>query len=196
MTRIRTFHTYPIILCVCTVALLAQNYPPPFPRPDAVKVFENDRVEVWDVTWPKGQPTPMHEHPYDQLSITLVAGSVKVTRPGGNPTMGNSRLGSVSLTRTGTVHAEVGMSDVAQHKIMVQLKLSAYGFRDCFYRGRYYPLATGSWRNNGRSTKSRRCGLLTAQPGCSHGRRSERIAACDHRGVEIARHCPLNNEVC
>jgi quercetin dioxygenase-like cupin family protein len=105
-------------------ALLAQNYPPPFPRKDATKVFENDRVEVWDVMWPKGQPTPMHEHPYDQISITLVGGSVRVTRSDGNPTMGKSELGSVALTRKGTVHAEEGMSDVPQHKIMVQLKPS------------------------------------------------------------------------
>jgi quercetin dioxygenase-like cupin family protein len=87
-------------------------------------VLENDRVQVWDVTWPKGQATPMHEHPYDQISITLVAGSIKVTRPGGSATMGKSQFGSVTFVRQGTIHAEEGMSDVPQHKIMVQLKPS------------------------------------------------------------------------
>jgi quercetin dioxygenase-like cupin family protein len=124
MLRIRKFHSLTITLCVCTVGLLAQNYPPPFPRPDSTKVLENDRVQVWDVTWPKGQPSPMHEHVYDQISITLVAGSIKVTRPSGSPTMGKSRFGSVSFVRKGTVHAEEGMSEVPQHKIMVQLKPS------------------------------------------------------------------------
>ena len=133
MPRIRQFHSLTITLCVCTVGLLAQNYPPPFPRPDSTKVLENDRVQVWDVTWPKGQPTAMHEHLYDQISITLVAGSIKVTRPGGSPTLGKSQFGSVNFVRKGTVHAEEGMSDVAQHKIMVQLKPStspAVGTRD------------------------------------------------------------------
>lgn len=124
MPRIRTVDFLPITLCICTVTLSAQNYPPPFPRPDATMVLENDRVEVWDVTWPKGQPSPMHEHVYDQISITLVAGSIKVTRPSGSPTLGKSQFGSVNFVRKGTVHAEEGMSDVAQHKIMVQLKPS------------------------------------------------------------------------
>jgi quercetin dioxygenase-like cupin family protein len=104
--------------------LLAETYPPPFPRKDASKLLKTDRVEVWDVTWPKGQPTPMHEHPYDQISITLVGGSVKVTRPGGAPTFGSSEFGKVALTKQGTIHAEEGTSDVPQRKIMVQLKPS------------------------------------------------------------------------
>ena len=38
--------------------------------------------------------------------------------------MGKSQFGSVSFVRKGTVHAEEGMSEVPQHKIMVQLKPS------------------------------------------------------------------------
>jgi hypothetical protein len=64
----------------------------------------------------------MHEHIYDQLSITLTAGSIRVTRPDGKASMGKSEFGSVGLVRKGTVHAEEGMSDVPQHKVMIQLK--------------------------------------------------------------------------
>ena len=102
----------------------AQTYPPPFPRKDAVQLIENDRVEIWDVTWPKGQPTAMHEHPYDQISITLTPGTIKVTRPDGNSSVGQSKLPSATFVRKGTVHAEEGMSDIPQHKIMVELKPS------------------------------------------------------------------------
>jgi quercetin dioxygenase-like cupin family protein len=124
MPRIRNIRALPAALSLCTAALVAQNYPPPFPRKDAVELLDNDRVEVWDVLWPKGQPTAMHEHPYDQISITLVAGSIKVTRPGGTPSMGKSEFGSVTFVRKGTIHAEEGTSDVPQHKIMVELKPS------------------------------------------------------------------------
>jgi hypothetical protein len=42
-----------------------QTLPPPFPRHNAVKLLDNDRVQVWSVAWPNGQPTPLHRHIYD-----------------------------------------------------------------------------------------------------------------------------------
>jgi hypothetical protein len=105
------------------VVLRAQKYPPPFPRAAARMLFENDRVEVWDVTWPKGQPTAMHEHPVDQLSMTLVGGTKRVTRLGGGaPTVGKSERGQIVFTPRGTVHMEEGVSDVPERKIMIQVK--------------------------------------------------------------------------
>jgi len=100
----------------------AQSYPPPFPRDGAKKVFENERVAVWDVVWPKGQPSPVHEHRYDQVSVTLVGGAVRVTRLDGSFTVNQSELGSVTLTTKGTVHREEGSSDTPQHKIMIEMK--------------------------------------------------------------------------
>ncbi len=104
--------------------LSAQSYPPPFPREAARMLFENDRVAVWDVTWPKGQPSAMHEHPVDQLSVTLVGGTKRVTRPGGTPTVSDSKRGQLVFTPKGTIHMEEGLSDVPERKIMLQLKSS------------------------------------------------------------------------
>jgi quercetin dioxygenase-like cupin family protein len=113
-----------LALCFCALPSPAQTYPPPFPREAARKLFENDRFAVWDVTWPKGQPTAMHQHPVDQLSVTLVGGTVRVTRVGGTPVVNESEPGSVVFTPKGTVHMEEGLSDVPQRKIMLQLKSS------------------------------------------------------------------------
>ena len=113
-----------LAFCCVAAALIAQTYPPPFPRDAARKLFENDRVSVWDVTWPKNQPTAMHEHPVDQLSVTLAGGTVRVTRLGGTPLINYSQVGSVAFTPKGTVHIEEGISDVPQRKIMLQLKTS------------------------------------------------------------------------
>jgi hypothetical protein len=66
----------------------------------------------------------MHEHPVDQLSVTLVGGTIRVTRVGDTPVVNESRLGSVTFTPKGTVHMEERLSDVAQRKIMLQLKSS------------------------------------------------------------------------
>jgi quercetin dioxygenase-like cupin family protein len=116
----------PLLLCAVLSfganALVAQTYPPPFPREAARLLFENDRVAVWDVTWPKGQPTAMHEHPVDQLSVTLVGGTKRVTRLGGAPTTGKSERGQIVFTPKETVHMEEGVSDVPERKIMIQLK--------------------------------------------------------------------------
>ena len=87
-------------------------------------LFENDRVAVWDVTWPKGQPTAMHEHPVDQLSVTLTGGTKRVTRPGGTPAVSESKRGQIVFTPKGTVHMEEGLSYVPERKIMLQLKSS------------------------------------------------------------------------
>jgi quercetin dioxygenase-like cupin family protein len=108
-----------------TVAQAQTSYPPPYPRPTARSVLQNDRVNIWDVTWPKGEPTPMHQHTLDQLSITLRPGIIRLTTPGRPPTEGSSRYASVTFVRHGTIHQEEGRSDIPQHKIMLELKPSA-----------------------------------------------------------------------
>jgi hypothetical protein len=111
--------------CFIAAALLAQTHPPPYPRENAKKVLANDRVVAWDVTWPKGQPTAMHEHALDQLSVTLRGGTVRVSKLGGPVSVNQSTVGSLGFTPHGTVHMEEGLSDVPQHKIMLELKPSA-----------------------------------------------------------------------
>jgi len=114
-----------LLLLFVTGLLAAQTYPPPFPRSGAQKLFENARVELWDVVWPKGQPSPMHQHPFDQISVTLTGGAVRVTRLDGTSTVNHSEIGSITPTAKGTIHIEEGLSDIPQHKIMVELKPSA-----------------------------------------------------------------------
>jgi len=55
------------LILVVTATLMAQELPPPFPRTNATRLFENDRINVWDIVWPKGQPTALHRHIYDQV---------------------------------------------------------------------------------------------------------------------------------
>lgn len=58
--------------------------PNAFPRPGTNrKVFENDRVIVWDFTWTKGVPTPMHFHDKDVVVVYLGTGTLRSTTPDG-----------------------------------------------------------------------------------------------------------------
>lgn len=114
-----------ITVLLLVLVAQAQTYPPAFPRDGAKKLFENERVAVWDVVWPKGQPSPLHEHRYDQISVTLVGAMVRVTKLDGSSSVNQSEPGSVTFTAKGTIHREEGLTDPPQHKIMVEMKGAA-----------------------------------------------------------------------
>lgn len=98
------------------------HYPPAFPRQGAVKVLENDRVVVWDVTWPKGVRGPVHEHYRDSVIVTLAGGVVRKFPFHGESTVVTYKPGSVIFAPKGTIHSEEGISDSPRHAIVIQLK--------------------------------------------------------------------------
>jgi hypothetical protein len=113
------------VAAVTGPARAADTYPPPYPRPNATKLMDNERINAWDVYWIKNQPTPMHTHQIDQFSITLAAGLLHTRRPDAEWTKPNmSKVGSVTFVPAGTTHQEEGLSDVPQHKIMLEIKPS------------------------------------------------------------------------
>jgi hypothetical protein len=103
-------------------SLEAQGFPPAFPREGSRKVVENSRVIIWDATWLKGKATPLHEHPVDYLSVTLVEGVVKITQRDGTSSVATAQFGGVRFNRKGVIHAEEGVSDQERRAIMVELK--------------------------------------------------------------------------
>jgi quercetin dioxygenase-like cupin family protein len=98
------------------------QYPSPFPRQGAVKVLENDRVVVWDVTWPKGYRAPLHEHYRDSVIVTLTGGTIRKFPLHGGSSVVAYKDGSVVFAPRGTIHSEEGISDVPRHAIVIQLK--------------------------------------------------------------------------
>lgn len=83
----------------------SQSYPAPYPREGAVKVLENDRVVVWDVTWEKGRRTPIHQHRRNVVSVTLVPGTVKSILPDGTVRTGEPEsTGDVLYGGEGLIH--------------------------------------------------------------------------------------------
>jgi hypothetical protein len=107
------------------VPAFPQTYPPAYPRPNATKIIDNDRINAWDVYWMKNQPTPLHTHVIDQFSITLHGGLLRVSPAGGPWSEAHmSKIASVNFVPAGTTHMEEGLSDVPQHKIMLEVKPS------------------------------------------------------------------------
>jgi predicted metal-dependent enzyme (double-stranded beta helix superfamily) len=92
--------------------LALQSYPPPFPREGATKSFENDRVVVWEATFARGRPTPMHEHRLDAVGIFLSNGQIRTTPAGGPPRDGNPfSAGHVVYGTKGVIHIEESLVD-------------------------------------------------------------------------------------
>jgi hypothetical protein len=111
------------VLLMACVALSAQvALPPPFPRTNATKLLDTDRITVWDIVWPKGQPTEMHRHVYDQVGTYYVRGGRLITTPDGAPRAVITEVGSLSTTRKGTTHIEEGNTDPPLRAVFIELK--------------------------------------------------------------------------
>lgn len=109
-----------LVACV----LVAQpGYPPPFPREGAVKLVENARVAIWDVTWTEGTRTPVHRHPYPIVGVTLAPGKNRSIATDG--TIRENDLGPVGhvvYAPAGLVHAEEGASTPGPRAVLIELK--------------------------------------------------------------------------
>lgn len=95
------------------LSLLAlQTYPPPFPRENGTKHFENERVVIWEGTFLTGRPTPMHEHRLDAVGIFLTDGQIKATLADGTVRVGQPfSAGHVVYGTRGVTHIEEGLLD-------------------------------------------------------------------------------------
>jgi quercetin dioxygenase-like cupin family protein len=119
MTRL----TFPVLAIGFTSVLAAQqsSLPPPFPRPNATKLVETQKIVVWDIVWPKGQPTAMHRHPHDQVGTYYVRGGRIITQPDGTKREGLTEVGNLSTTRKGTTHIEEGATDPPLRAVFIEL---------------------------------------------------------------------------
>lgn len=141
------FSLYFILLSMVATPT-AQNLPPAFPRANVVKLLETDRFVVWDIVWPKGQPTPMHRHVHDQVGTYYAAGGRIITAPDGSSRTTATRIGALSTTRKGTTHIEEGSTDPPLRAVFIELKretstgaaIEPSGVPDAFPRGDSKPL--------------------------------------------------------
>jgi quercetin dioxygenase-like cupin family protein len=106
--------------------LFQQELPHAFPRDGATLVTENERVAVWDVTWIKGKPSPMHQHRYDLVGVYFVGSAIKVTMPDGKTIDNTMNFGDVIFQKRGVTHIEEGMDATNPRRaILIDLKNGA-----------------------------------------------------------------------
>jgi hypothetical protein len=125
------------------LTLAPQNYPPPYPRTNATKLLENDRIAVWDMVWPKGQPSPMHRHVHDQVGTYYVAGGRAITTPEGTTRTNFTEIGALSTTPKDTTHVEEGTTDPPLRAVFIELKQEASSGRPAADAGSNTPFPGG-----------------------------------------------------
>jgi hypothetical protein len=97
-------------------------YPPAFPRQNATRLMETDRIVVWDLMWPKGQPSPLHRHVYDQVGTYYQPGGRAITPVDGPRRESTTPAGNISTTRKGTTHVEEGTTEPPLRAVFIELK--------------------------------------------------------------------------
>jgi hypothetical protein len=102
---------------------LANNsgYPLAFPRPHVKKLFENDRVVVWDYAWRTGEPSPMHFHDKDTLVVYEETGGLQSTTLDGKKTVNENKFGDIRFNKRDRTHTELLVSGKA-HAVITELK--------------------------------------------------------------------------
>jgi hypothetical protein len=111
-----------LVTLLLSLAFAAQALPPPYPRKNATKLLETDRIVVWDMVWPRGEPSPMHRHVNDQVGTYYQAGGRIITQPDGSTRTGFTEVGAVSTTGKGTTHIEAGTTDPPLRAVFIELK--------------------------------------------------------------------------
>jgi quercetin dioxygenase-like cupin family protein len=95
--------------------------PPAFPRPGSKKVFENDKIRVWNYAWQLGKPTPMHFHNTEVVVTYLGDGDVASTTPDGKKSVNHHNPGDIVFNVANRSHSEELVKG-EQSGIMMELK--------------------------------------------------------------------------
>jgi hypothetical protein len=112
------------LICVLMsmFAMAGQTYPPPYPRPGTKALVDNERAQVWDVSWPKGQPSGLHRHLYDMTGLYYWPGDRVITAVDGSTRNISTKAGAIQWQLKGITHIEEGTSDDPLRAVMIELK--------------------------------------------------------------------------
>jgi hypothetical protein len=104
------------------LALGAQtaNLPPPFPREGAALMFQNDRVQVWDIAWLR-QQYPLHHHIYDLVGVFYSPGDRIIVSDAGERRRVTTAAWSTAFQRRGLTHTEEGASDPPLRAVFIEI---------------------------------------------------------------------------
>jgi hypothetical protein len=98
------------------------HLPPAYPRPGATTILDNDRVQVWNIAWLKGQPSPLHRHIYDLAGVYYEPGDRMIISPEGAKRPVSTKAWDIAFRRKGVTHIEEGVSAAPLRAVFVEMK--------------------------------------------------------------------------
>ena len=132
--------------------LQAPPLPPAYPRPGTSKLFENNRVVVWNITWLK-QQYPLHRHLYDLVGVYYTDGDRIIVSQAGERRPVSTKAWETAFQLKGVTHIEEGASDAPLGAVFIEMKEpSASGVVDAASAPDAFPAGLGTQlRDNERS---------------------------------------------
>jgi len=110
-----------LIAAALLIIFQVQTLPPPYPRDGTTKLFENDRVIVWDVSWLQ-QAYPVHRHVYDYSGVYYTNGDRIIVSERGARSPSSSVAWDTFFYRRGVTHSEEGASAEPLRGVFVEFK--------------------------------------------------------------------------
>jgi len=119
-------------VAVAVLSVLAQasaaKLPPAYPREGAAKILDNDAVQVWNIAWLAGKPSPLHRHLYDLVGVYYEPGDRMIISPEGAKRPVSTKAWDIAFQRAGVTHIEEGTSAAPLRAVFVEMKRAgAYG---------------------------------------------------------------------
>jgi hypothetical protein len=111
-----------IAALISVMVLGGQTYPPPYPRSGTKSLIDNERAQVWDVSWPKGQPSGLHRHLYDMTGLYYWPGDRIITAVDRSTRNISTKAGAIQWQLKGITHIEEGTSEDPLRAVMIELK--------------------------------------------------------------------------
>ena len=100
----------------------AAKLPPAYPRAGATKILDNDSVQVWNIAWLKGQPSPLHRHLYDLVGVYYEPGDRMIVSPEGTKRPVSTKAWDIAFQKEGVTHIEEGTSEKPLRAVFVEMK--------------------------------------------------------------------------
>src|SRR6201994_2073380 len=118
---VRALFVATFLLASPVLAQPAQTFPQPFDREGAIKLLENDRVIVWDVSWLQ-RAYPTHRHLYDYAGVYYTSGDRIIVSPEGVRRPTHTSAWDTFFFRRGVTHSEEGASAEPLRAVFLELK--------------------------------------------------------------------------
>ena len=109
------------MIAVLALIVQAAPLPPAYPRPGTTKLYENGRVQVWDITWLK-QTYAVHRHVYDLTGVYYTDGDRTIVSETGERRPVHTAAWDTAFQLKGVTHIEEGASDTPLRAVFAELK--------------------------------------------------------------------------